>query len=1052
MASNIPAPIKSAIESGHAILFLGAGASYDALLSGKPTRIYADTVRDTLSDKFLGGAHKKLSLMAVADFARSEASLNKVQQCIRDLFLNLNPADFHLKIPTFRWKAIVSTNYDLVIERAYSQCPERLQELMPVTRDGDDLEVALSAQNTVPYLKLHGCINNYNEPNTTIVLDSNEYAKFKKGRENLVKTFTEWAMQSPIIFCGYSLSDENIKEILFDIGDASQNRDQYLYVDIAFDEIQTRYWLQRRIVPFQNTFAGFLTHIDGEIPKANRKLASLFSNKSLSISKWIPSHAKPSDALAQYLNEELIHVLPTKSSTNSTNAKDFYCGLDISFGPIYAGFDVRRAITDTILERAVLDTIASTKPKLFLIKGYAGAGKSVLAKRIAIEASDLLDTPLVISLREGAILRNKLLIELQQLVQDRLFVFVDDIVEHSDSFRILIESIFNSDIPITIVACIRTNELNIYGRALQNRVTRDFELQDLERNEALQLLDKLATARVLGNLEQYSLSDRELFIQKFYDHQLLVALHELTYGGTFEQIIVNEFENILPREAQQLYLDICTLHQCGVGVRAGLLSRITGYPIVELDRMLNGPLSRVIRSNYDRRYRDNVYSSRHSEIARMVFSLAIKDPKMRAHQLVRMLSKIDLDYSSDKKAFFELIRGKKLAEMFDKKELALEVFAAAQETSAPQGFIAHQRAILELNHPTGHLDIALEYLREAERHNQDSGYRDASLQHTKANLLRKKALSAKTQLERERYRGEARGILKAQIGRRDNSYPEHLYGQILLDEIKDYFSKNQHASGQDNNSSRESNEPIVRVINELTYLIDESLKRSPGDGPLTLLRSEFLRRIGEHPRALLVLESFHKDNPNNTSISRVLAEALSTSSDLERGIEILKSTILLAPGDTGVNLVLAKLLMWQDEQKNATSILSYLRRSFSDGDTHYEARMLYGRACLLYGDVKRGKAEFEALRSVYIENKDKPNYTVALPNNCPKRYEGSVVKREAGYAFIDSPELKFHTFFKASNIVNGVWSSIDRGVAVEFSLAFNYRGPIAIDIDILSAK
>ena len=290
MANQLPAPIRQAIETGGAILFLGAGASYDALLSGTPTRIPADTVRDRLADKFLGGTHKKLQLMTVADFARSESSLNKVQLFIKDLFIDLHPADFHLKIPTFRWKAIVTTNYDLVIERAYSQCPSRLQELSPVTRDGFELEAALSGQNTVPYLKLHGCINHYADTNVPLVLDSNEYAKFKKGRENLVKTFAEWATQSPIIFCGYSLSDENIKEILFDIGDASQNRDQYLYVDIAFDDIQTRYWLQRRIVPHQNTFSGFLSLLDSEVPEVNRKLASLFSKDSLSISKWISRH------------------------------------------------------------------------------------------------------------------------------------------------------------------------------------------------------------------------------------------------------------------------------------------------------------------------------------------------------------------------------------------------------------------------------------------------------------------------------------------------------------------------------------------------------------------------------------------------------------------------------------------------------------------------------------------------------------------------------------------------------------------------------------------
>lgn len=464
--------------------------------------------------------------------------------------------------------------------------------------------------------------------------------------------------------------------------------------------------------------------------------------------------------------------------------------------------------------------------------------------------------------------------------------------------------------------------------------------------------------------------------------------------------------------------------------------------------MLNGPLSRVIRASFDRRYRDNVYCSRHSEIARMVFALAINDPLMRSHQLVRMLSKIDLDYSSDNKAFFELVRGKKLAELFDKKELALAVFDAAEETSAPQGFLAHQRAVLELNHPTGNFDVALECLRDAENYNQNTGYRDLSLQHTKANMFRKKALIAKTQVERERYRAEARGILKPQIGRRENSYSEHLYGQILLDEIKDYFSSSSQISDGEGQPLPDIDQPIIRVINELSFLIDENLKRIPGDGPLTLLRIDFLKRIGQHPRALSVLEAFHKGNPNNTSISRVLAEALSVSNDLERGIEILKSAVLLAPSDTGANLALARLLMKQDEQANAVSILSYLRRSFSDGDTHYEARMLYGRACLLHGEISRGKAEFEALRSVYIENKDKPSYPVELPNDGHRRYEGVVVSKGAGYAFVSSPELRFNAFFRTTSLIKGGWCAIDRNVAISFSLAFNYRGPVAFDIEL----
>ena len=1046
MTITIPPAIKNAIQSGDAILFLGSGASYDALMKDHPTRITAEKVKTALSEKFLGGAHQDKPLMTVADYARSEASLAKVQHLVRELFIDLSPAQFHLKIPTFRWRAIVTTNYDLVVEKAYSFCKSRLQEIVPVTRDGTELELALSGQNTVPYLKLHGCVNNSNDTSTPIVLDSNEYAKFSNGRKNLVKTFVEWAGQSPIIFCGYSLADENIKEILFDIGDSSQNRDAYLYVDLAFDRIQTRYWMQKRITPFENTFEGFLNQIDSEIPHKNRVLASLLNRDELSISKWIPSHAKPSASLNQYLIEELIHVTPSAIQGKAMNAKAFYCGLDSSFSPIYAGLDVRRLITDTVLEHAVLNTLQSTQPKLFVIKGYAGAGKSVLAMRVALETSELLDSPLVMWLKEGAMIRPDLLLELQNLVNDRLFVFINDLVQHEATFGRLIEVLQSANAPITVIACVRTNELYIHGQAFHKQISKEFELQDLDNKEVMQLLEKLSAEKILGPLEQYNEADRKIFIRKFYEQQLLVALHEITFGDSFENIVINEFENILPRAAQQLYLDICTLHQCGVGVRAGLVSRISGLPISDLNTMLNGPLSRVIKGDYDQRYRDVVYRSRHSEIARMVFDLAIKDPAARSHQLVRMVSKIDLDYSSDNRAFFELVRGRRLAGLFDRKELALNVFDAAEETSAPAGFLAHQRANLELNHPSGNLDVAMACLREAEAANQSTGYRDSSIQHTKANLLRKRALKSTSSLERGRYRAEARSILKPQLGMKENSYPVHLYGQLLLDEIKDHFAQIVKPGAEDNEIQNIQDESIVRVVNDLSQLIDEQIQRNPGDGPMTLLRSDFLRRIGEYPNAISVLERFHTGNPTNAAISRVLAEALSIAGDLERGIDILRATVLATNGDVVANLAFAKMLMKQNEETNASSILTYLRRSFSDGDTHYEARLLYARANLLYGDLKRGQAEFEQLHKAYIQNRDKPIASVEIPGKGPKRFIGTVMSKNVGYAFLNCSELKFNVYFQKSSVNPEVWSTLDRGMPVFFTLAFNYRGPVAIDI------
>ncbi|SHH08209.1 SIR2 family NAD-dependent protein deacylase [Pollutimonas bauzanensis] len=1047
MQNKIPGPIKTAIESGNAILFLGAGASFDALVEGKETRIYATTLRDMLADKFLGGAHKNKNLLTVADYARNEASLAKVQSFVRDTFLPLSPAPFHLKIPKFRWKAIVTTNYDLIIERAYTESSDALQTLSPVTKDGEELERALAGQNSVPYLKLHGSITNYADTSVPIVLDSQEYAKFKYGRENLVKAFTEWATQCPIVFCGYSLSDENIKQILFDIGDESQIRDPYLYLNLEFDDIEQRYWYARRILPYTGTFSDFIDAIDSQIHEKNRLLATLFDKDKLSISKWIPSHNQPSDALVQYLYEELLHIEPLAPAMAKPIPRDFYSGLDTSFSPIYAEFDVTRAITNEILNTAVINTLESTEPKLFVIKGYAGCGKSVLAKRVAIETSKLLDSPLVVWLKEGSIIRSQQIIELQQLVKSRLYFFVDDAIEQQEELTALLQTLFTRKIRITVIACGRTNEFNIYGETLSKKISKTFELHDLDDSEVSPLLGKLSEHKILGPLDQYTQIEQKLFIEKLYSQQLLVALHEITFGDSFENILVSEFEKITPREVQQIYLDICTLHQAEVGVRAGLLSRISGVEITKLNDLLIGPLARVVRSNYERRYRDITYQSRHSEIAKLVFSLAITDPKQRAYQLIRILDKIDLNYSSDNKSFFELVRGKRLAELFEEKNLAISVFDAADKNGAPEAFIFHQRAILEINHRLGNLDVASDYVKKAEIANRETGYKDSSIQHTKANLLRKKALKATTLVERERYRADARSILKPQLSTKGNSYPEHLLGQVLLDELKEFFTAPKTDPKSD--STQDAREQsIVRVTSELSSLIESYLLKHPDDSPMTLLRTDFLKTLGNQPKALEILERFHAKNPDNISISRVYGDALVTGGGqgLDDGIAVLRGAVLSAPSDKSANLSLAKALIKKDEFGNAESILSFLRRSFSDGDSHYEARYFFARCNLLYGDVDKGNNEFKQLRDAYLTERDRISFPVCELDGQPKRFKGLVITRQAGYGFIKCAELRFNTFFKRGKISIDTWQSIQNQSEIEFLLYFNYRGPIAIDI------
>ena len=141
---DIPPALIDAIKEQRAVLFLGAGASRNAKHPKGDQIPQGDRLRDLICGKFLGGKLMQRPLNAVAAMAASEAGLAAFQTYILDLFMPFEPADFHLLIPKFRWRTIATTNFDLIVERAYESVPTRLQNLVKTVKDGDSFDTRLN--------------------------------------------------------------------------------------------------------------------------------------------------------------------------------------------------------------------------------------------------------------------------------------------------------------------------------------------------------------------------------------------------------------------------------------------------------------------------------------------------------------------------------------------------------------------------------------------------------------------------------------------------------------------------------------------------------------------------------------------------------------------------------------------------------------------------------------------------------------------------------------------------------------------------------------------
>lgn len=1032
--------IVEKISKGEVILFLGAGATKGAIGPNGEQALSGDELKVRLSDAFLGGKKKDRPLTEVADYAKNDSSLIEVQKLVGRLFEPLRPATFHSLIPAFRWHAIVTTNYDLVVERAYELSSAPLQRLSKIIRDGDDFFEKISDPSNVPFLKLHGCVSNLSDPTLPLILSSEEYAKHRQNRQLLFKHFQDWAKGYPILFCGHEISDSNLQYILFNLGDASVNRPQYVNVNPGLDDISIRYWSARRISPVKARFEDFLKYLDGTIPKHVRQLAAAIDKSAISFGTRLVKGGSPSTRLIGYTSLELRHV-HKGMATEGIDPKDFYRGASAKWGVFQQSLDVRRRITDDIL----LESFAEEPTKsvrVVLLKGHAGAGKSVTLRRVLWEAVANFDA-FGFCLEDGGLLRMDLIEELFRLTDSRITIVIDEVLSFVSELPNLITQAKRRGIRLTLLLGARANEWNIHGSDLQPHVDEEYELRDLSEREIRALLASLEKHNCLGHLSSLTDAQRVDHFKLYADRQLLVALHEATAGKPFEEIVYDEYQSIEPREARALYLDVCTLHRLRVPMRAGLLSRVSGITFHNFEEYFFKPLEHVVRTAYDVSNRDYVYKSRHSLIAEMVYQRALTDPRERAGQVVRIIRHMDVDYQSDQVAFDQLIRGRVLAELFADWNLAYSIFDAAMESGAKKWYVLHQRAIFELNHYSASPRKALETIRLAEI---AADRPERTLQHTRALILRRLALESRDEAEIVRYRNEARTLLERQLDSARESHSHHAYAQLLTDELEGKL-RDLMVSGEE-----EASEMAQRAISELVRDIEKAiyvaLQKFPGDEHVLTLEARFAKLLENDPRSGRALERAFASSPGRGFVAVRLSRYYANKGNVDKAKDVLEQCLRQNPDSKESHLELARILVRQGEAKNATAIGYHLKRSCNRGDANYDARYWRARHEYLYGDRKEADVEFRALSESKLAPKviNRIEGLVLNEEGEAKEYSGSIKLLYTDYCFISSVELGSDIFAHIYEFPNGIWDQLRVGIPVRFGLAFRMRGPYAVKV------
>ena len=1036
---NLPDALISSILDQSAVLFLGAGASHGADHPSGTRIPSSDDLKALLSDKYLGGRLKARSLSHVAEMCISETDLLTVQMFIRDCFLPYAPAPHHMIIPTFYWHAIVTTNYDLVLERAYASQPKAKQELAVFLKNGQRVDNTLkSISNGLRYVKLHGSIDHIDDTDIPLILSKEQYVRYLTNRNRLFSAFEQIAYEFPVIFCGYSLDDQHIQAILFDLTDHGISRPRYYLVSPSLDPVEQRYWESHRITCISATFEQFLTELDRAIPEMQRSLpVSLGGGQETVRKHYTISNPVESNSLRQFLASDVDHVR-LGMATLGKEAKEFYLGADTGWGPISADLDVRRRITDNIIVDAIL---ADEKDRqrlvdLHVLKGPAGHGKTTTLRRVAWEASTSY-SKLCLFVREEGAIHTQPLRELWDLAQERVFLFVDRAALRVEELFALFGFLKSNSIPATIVTAERDNEWNVRCGRLDEHVTQTYPLRNLAEGEVHKLLGKLEAHGALGRLADLAYTDR---LQQFLvraERQLLVALHEATFGKSFEEIVRDEFDRIIPAEAQTLYLDVCTLNRLGIPVRAGLIARVSGIRFADFEERFFKPLEHVVKNFYDPYVGDRMYSARHAHIADIVFHSTLSDPEDRYEQIIRILQGVNIDYSSDNEAFRALIRGRSISELFGSYELGRRIYDYVKSLVGADPHALQQRALFEMSHQGGSLSVADDNLTQA----LELAPYEKTIQHTYANLKRMQANDTSNSLLKSKLRGDSRRYLRNLVDREARTpHGYHTLILVLIDDLRDLLDSKKLGE-LDQMDERQ----VVESVKGIELQLREGQQRFPDEERLLSAEVSFRELLEEDARAIQVLKKSFDKNPRSEWIAVRLARRLIESEYVEDAKQVLEQCLRENPGSKAVNFSLSQFYQQHGSDEERGRVVGHLRRSFTDGDTHYDAHYWYARELFVTGQLDAAVGLFAQLQHAPVnpEIRNKIRGWILDRERRLKEFTAIVRKKEEAYIFASPEEFPRDVFCHASQASEDAWRRVAIGGKVKLHIGFSMRGPAA---------
>lgn len=817
--------------------------------------------------------------------------------------------------------------------------------------------------------------------------------------------------------------------------EAPQGQIHY-FIKPGLKEAETQFWAQRRITAINNTLEGFVNELNGSISDNDRNLTLAKPSSNHSITKRFSVKSPPSENLVRFLTDSAEHIHSDLPYTKFT-PEEFYKGFDLGWYPIAEGLNTDRKLADKINEEVIKKPESERRRtvELYLIKGAAGSGKSVILREIAWKCrAQGIGT--FIWIKDIPKIDITVLKELHEKTKERIFIFWDDAAINSIKISQAIKQLSNDNIPVTILTAERFSDWNNRCDNLDELVGKVYEVGRLSHSEISDLVDKLDIHSCLGpNLIPKNRDERIAEFSDKFERQLLVALYEATMGKSFEEIIVDEYIKISPPTAQSIYRTICTLNRLRVPVRAGLIARIHDIPFIAFKERFHKPLEQIVLWATNAGDHDAHYKARHPEIADIIFRHVLTDTHEKYNEYIRILDKINISFESDNSSYRSLIRAKTLTDIFPDYTDVASIYEKANQSIGKDSYLLQQMANFERIRPNGSIEKTIEILKEAKELAPDN----SSILHSLAIAWRDRAKTETDGQTRSVCRAEARSYIDQARNRwGDSSYISSAVVEIALDELRDLIETPE-------SNQRALDDALRLVENKLS----ESKQKFPKDGFISKIEANLAQLLKDNQRATDALKRAYTENNRDPYLAMRLASIYKNEGKADEAETILRDAVNRLRSNKQLHFALGEHLREKGE-KDPKVLSYYYKRAFSPGDDNYQAQFWYARfLCDIHDSNERNASDmiFSKLRrsrNSYEIKKTIRDYSGGI--DTPTLFKGTVVTKGADFCFVKADGSGINYYCPISSISDDIWGAVNENDRLSFKVGFNYGGPQCIDV------